>query len=211
MEDDQNRGEIQNLKKGITRKNWEEYLFRVYFGSEKNPRRACIDRAYLDFNRTLHGMGKIDGAVQIKTKSCELIECQLEELKTLLTTKITTEIFDSWHRKTCELLILHYQKYTFKFHVGQAQKWINMTMKYIFTYGEGRIPGYEEALPFSHAPIDNILLHELKKFGFPALEMSWSRLDDYDEYLIIQKWIKNKFKAGPLEVEFRLWLGRDIE
>jgi hypothetical protein len=210
MKSDQNMGEIQDLKE-LTRKDWEDYLYRVYFGAEENPIRACINRAYLDFNRNLHGIGKINDVDVIKSKAMELIEYQLEELKTLLTMKISTEIFDSWHRKTCELLIANYAQYAYKFHVGQAQKWINMTMKYIYTYGEERIPGYEEALPYCLAPIDNILLQELEDRGFPGIECSWSRVDDYSDYLNMQNWIKNNFKAGPLICEFHLCIGKDIE
>ena len=36
------------------------------------------------------------------------------------------------------------------------------------------------------------------------------RLDDYDEYINRQKWIRETFGGGPLEIEFRLWLGEEI-
>jgi hypothetical protein len=120
-------------------------------------------------------------------------------------------VFDDWHRNTCEMLISYYEQNGFHFFVGQAQKWVNTTLKYIFTFGEKRIPGYEKTIPYCHAPIDNILLEKLKKKGFPPLDRSWSRLDDYDEYIKRQNWIRETFRDGPLIIEFRLWLEKEIE
>lgn len=196
---------------GISRKDFENYLFRVYFGSENDLVRACINRAYLDFNRTLHGLGKIENADVIKNKAVDLLKSQIHALKVLLVKPITTEVFDGWHKTTCEMLISHYKENGFHFFVGQAQKWVNMTMKYLFTFGDQRIMGYGKALPHCHAPFDNIVLQQLKKYGFPPLNCAWSRLDDYDEYIIRQKWIRETFGKCPLDIEFRLWLGKEVK
>jgi hypothetical protein len=196
---------------GISRKDFEDYLSCLYFGSIADLLHACIDRAYLDFNRTLHGLGKIKNASVIKIKAVDLSKSQLQALKLLLAKPITSDVFDDWHKITCKMLISHYEENGFHFFVGQAQEWINMTLKYMFTFGEQRIPGYEKARPHCHAPIDNILLQKLKKYGFPPLNCAWSRLDDYEEYLNRQKWIRETFGEGPLDIEFRLWLGNDIE
>jgi hypothetical protein len=195
----------------ITRKDFENYLYRVYFGPDDDLVRACINRAYLDFNRTLIGVGKIENAGAIKNKTVDLLKRQLHVLSLLLAKPITTKVFDDWHRATCEMLISHYKNNGFHFFVGQAQKWINMTLKYIFTFGDQRIPGYENAIPICHAPIDNIVLLQLKMYGFPPLNCPWSQLDDYNEYLDQQKWIRETFDKCPLDIEFQLWLGKEIE
>lgn len=206
------KGNLDNLNPpGITRKDFEEYLFRLYFGSDTDLIRACIIRAYLDFNRTLHGLWKIENAGAIKNKAIDLLKSQLHALKLLLAKPITSAQFDDWHKITCERLISHYKENGFHFFVGQAQKWVNMTLKYMFTFGDQRIPGYEKARPYCHAPIDNIVLQKLSKYGFPHLNCAWSRLDDFDEYINIQKWIRETFGEGPLDIEFRLWLGKEIE
>ena len=44
-------------KTTLKRADWIHYLFQLYFGSEE-PLSCCLDRAYRDFNRTLHGIGK---------------------------------------------------------------------------------------------------------------------------------------------------------
>jgi hypothetical protein len=114
--------------------------------------------------------------------------------------------FDTWHRGTCEKLIAVYGG-TFPFHAGQAQKWINMTLKYVYTIGEGRIPGFAPAYPLCHAPLDNDVLTRLTQYGFEWPSKAWSRLD-YDEYLKCQEWIRDKFKpTPPLSIEFFLWMG----
>ncbi len=195
----------------ISRNDIENYLFRVYFGPGDDLVNACINRAYLDFNRTLYGIGKIESADDIKIKATDLLRSQLQELRLLVFKPITLDMFDEWHRKTCEMLISYYDQNGFHFFVGQAQKWVNMTLKYIFTFGETRIPGFEKTIPFCHAPIDNILLKNLQKKGFPSLEQAWSKFDDYDEYIKRQKWIREKFHNSPLIIEFRLWLEKEIE
>jgi hypothetical protein len=52
------------------------------------------------------------------------------------------------------------------FFVGQAQKWVNMTMKYIFTVGEQRIPGFDLVYTYCHVPLDNILLEKIREIWF---------------------------------------------
>jgi hypothetical protein len=120
-------------------------------------------------------------------------------------------VFDSWHQSTCSKLIAVYRPYHFHFYIGQAQKWINITFKYIFTMGESRLPGYQALYSFCHAPLDNILITALTRYGFPALAAAWSRIDDYPVYLRSQEWVRHRFDLAPLDAEFFLWSGRDIK
>ena len=97
----------------------------------------------------------------------------------------------------------------FAFHAGQAQKWVNMTLKYVFTVGEEHIPGFGPAYAFCHAPIDNIVLGELTRYGFDCPRKVWSQFD-YGEYFKCQEWMREKFKPTPLlSVEFLLWMSPD--
>ena len=60
-------------------------------------------------------------------------------------------------------------------------------------------------------PLDNNVLQLLKDdYGFPGLSRSWSRIDDYSEYLSCQKWIRRRFSDIPLDVEFRSWMNYKI-
>jgi len=42
----------------IDRRDYEDYLVRLYFGKTTDFLECCISRAYRDFNRTLHGIAK---------------------------------------------------------------------------------------------------------------------------------------------------------
>jgi len=197
----------------MERPNYEDYLVYVYFGTiEKNELvTACIRRAYRDFNRTLRGVSKVECNDQLyKRAECDLAHA-LDELKATCAQGITEAAFDAWHRKTCEMLILTYSDKGYdSFSHGQAQKWINMTLKYIFVLGESRVEGFNNAYPLCHAPLDNILLEALKKYSFPRLPCAWSRLTDYDVYLDRQKWIRNNIGLKPLDAEFLLWMGKEV-
>lgn len=132
----------------------------------------------------------------------------LTTLKAGLEKPMAQSDFDAWHRKTCDDLVAVYGE-TFAFHAGQAQKWVNMTLKYILTVGEEHIPGFGSAYALCHAPIDNIVLGELTRYGFDLPSKAWSQFD-YDEYLKCQEWMRDEFKPTPLlSIEFFLWMGLD--
>jgi hypothetical protein len=87
---------------------------------------------------------------------------------------------------------------------GHAQKWLNMTFKYIYVMGKQRISGFDRLYDLCHVPLDNILIDALQEKGFEPLPCPWSRLTDYDTYLERQRWMPNQFKPmAPLDVEFR--------
>ena len=50
----------------------------------------------------------------------------------------------------------------YRFFQVQAQKWINMSMKYLYALGDERVPGISKNYEYFHIPIDNIILNELK-------------------------------------------------
>jgi hypothetical protein len=192
----------------ISRADYEDYLIYLYFGSNADLLTACINRAYLDFNRTLHGFRKSEGDIYESAKNSLLNS--LEILRSTARNEISVDVFDNWHEKTCESLISVFSNNGYRLFVGQAQKWVNMTMKYIFTAGEQRIPGFDSVYSYCHVPFDNILLGKLEKYGFPSLNRAWSRLDKYDEYFERQKWVRQRFSLAPMDVEFLLWSGKEI-
>lgn len=191
-------------KSELTRADWEDYLILLYFG-RSGYFDGCIDRAYRDFNRTLHGIGCLDKKEEI------YIKAKTELVKFLFRLKENADVadqkmFDNWHKLTCDALSSVYREHGYDyFYVGQAQKWINMTFKYIFAMGEDRIPGFENFYNFCHVPIDNILLRALEKYQAPPITCAWSRLNDYRKYLDFQLWVRNNFDYIPMDVEFRLF------
>ncbi|SEQ39179.1 hypothetical protein SAMN02910369_01678 [Lachnospiraceae bacterium NE2001] len=92
--------------------------------------------------------------------------------------------FDGWHNETCNMLIKLYDKNGLKdiFTYGNAQKWINMTLKYIFLLNGISNNNAESILEKSskicryssdfHIPIDSYIIDELwdpkKKVKLPV-------------------------------------------
>jgi len=204
--------QTMNARSTLTRADYENYLVYLYFGSNQDLLKACINRAYRDFNRTMHGFGKFDKAGQLYDEAVILLKESFDSLKSLSSAdSMTAEVFDRWHKTTCEKITSLFDGQGFHLFIGQAQKWINMTLKYIFTVGERRIQGFGPAYPFCHVPLDKVLLEQLEKYDFPGLECAWSHLDNYDVYVQRQNWLRQKFSLAPMDVEFSLWLGKEIE
>lgn len=90
--------------------------------------------------------------------------------------------------------------------IGQAQKWINMTHKYLFALGESRVNGISKNYEFFHIPINNIIQEKLEKEGIEKLKERWSRIKQYSNYLDYQKKVREHFAGQiPLDVEFKLF------
>jgi hypothetical protein len=165
----------------------------------------AIDRAYLDLNRTMHGFATHTNADLLRDDSRELMFLLIERL---WKKKMTQDVFDKWHFfASKELRDCFWEGNFKKFTYGQAQKWINMTLKYIFTMGEKRIPGYEQCYPYAHIPIDNVFLDSIQVYIKIDLSSAWSRIDDYEVYMKLQKEFRGAFlNSIPLDVEFNLWM-----
>lgn len=138
-----------------SREDYFDFLIRCYFGEGQDSLQLCVRRAYLDLNRTLHGFAGHKGAETLREKAHQFVAT----LVSALTKKALSQRgFDAWHRDACTQLRSLYRQHGFeRFTFGQAQKWFNMTLKYVFTLGEARLPGFQRHYPFAHVPIDNVL------------------------------------------------------
>jgi len=102
------------------------------------------------------------------------------------------------HKIACEDLIRSFENQLFT--VGQAQKWINMTFKYLHLLDYEKVNGVYE---YCHIPIDSYMLNATNYH----MSKPWSKLDDYEEYLNYQEWFRETYKDEiPLDAEFYLWL-----
>ncbi len=189
-----------------SREEYFDFLVRCYFGEGQDSLQLCVRRAYLDLNRTLHGFAGHSTAGQLREQAHHRVAQRVAALRNQITNQ---QSFDSWHRKACAGIRSHYRKGGFDtFSHGQAQKWLNMTLKYVFAMGEARLPGYLAHYPFAHIPIDNVFVAAAKAIGGPDLPGPWSRLDDYAVYFRLQEAYRKMFAPStPLAAEFRLWLG----
>lgn len=159
-----------------------EFVLYCYFGDMGDPVEAAIDRAYVDMaSHTLTGL-KND-----PEKKWELRYRASEKIKQRM--KSISADYDRWHQKTCELIQEIYIQKGVGFTYGQAQKWLNMTMKYLYVFSlifedmedkrlceiPGFIRNHHEKL---HIPIDNYILSDLSLQKYAP----WSKMsmEDYN-------------------------------
>jgi hypothetical protein len=181
----------------LQRSDYEDCLILLYFGRGKDNLSLCRRRAYGDFKRTLRGIGKRDVFPRAEEAQNRADEALNQMFATIGGTgALTQEKFDEWHRRSCERLAAIYRECGYSsFYLGHAQKWLNMTFKYIYVMGKQRISGFGHLYDLCHVPLDNILIDALQNNGFESLPCPWSRLDDYDTYLERQRWVRLWFRS----------------
>lgn len=93
---------------------------------------VAAKRAYRDLNRTLHGIGTHPNAEQLRQDTYDSLKKFVNNLDDVH----TVEVFDKLHQAWCEATIDRFaaqnvdrNKLTMDY--GQAQKWLNMTLKYL--------------------------------------------------------------------------------
>ena len=209
---------MRNAKNKIDEKDIFEFFKYSYFGNLKDPIEAASNRAYRDMCRTLD-FKDIDENDKKNFK---------EEVKAILKNIIKNEDknqninninnqdeFDTWHHGLCDNIIekcKKIEKYKntdegteekIQFTYGQAQKWVNMTIKYLYILNDHT---FDNVFDFLHIPVDNYILDIANKnFGIDKPKKPWSKWDE-KQYRNYQNEIKSKIKIAPLLWEFDNWL-----
>ncbi len=188
-----------------------DYLLRVYFG-QGDWLRLCIQRAYLDMNRTVRGFAALESRDVVRLEAADAVRKALLELRDNASQTENESRFDGWHRAACNRLRRLYKAHRYdEFSHGQAQKWINMTLKYVYVVGGDLGSDYARFFPYCHVPLDNVVLDALvRQHDFRGLSCPWSKLQ-YREYIRCQEWVRHRFVDAPLDVEFSLWMGRQVK
>lgn len=169
-------------------------------------------RAYRDLSRTLHGMRTHPEAARILQGTHHALRDFLVKVERVSTRKDFDNLHDQWCTETIERFSAapHPQR-EFGLSYGQAQKWLNMTMKYFAVLGH---PLLEAVYPFLHVPVDSIIYKQAASFGVPRPQSTaWSRLDrnQYKEY---QNRLREKIHQAcgtsyaPLDWEVDAWIER---
>ena len=194
---------MKHLYAAPTQAEQEQFVYRLYFGPDGDAFDQVVKRAYLDLSRTAHGVGSYP---QAHRDAVRLLRNEIESLPGNRNTQ-TQQGFDMWHESICRRLCNAYSDAGYdKFYVGQAQKWINMTLKYIYVFGEKRIPGYLPLYHLCHVPIDNILLNTKEFKELANFNEAWSRIKSYSAYMSFQTAARNRFpNSALLAVEFLVW------
>jgi len=188
-----------------------EYLLATYFHKGRDLE-GCVERAYLDVCRTIRGLDELEE--RRKEVHDSAVDCLTQRLEQLCKASNERE-FNEKHRRACKALKRKFPDKVLS--DGQAQKWINMSLKDAFLLvrldkAEGRLrkltESFERVYKFCHAPLDGIVMDELKNDGGEVPSTSWSKLD-YPEYHELQGQMKDMAHGEPLlDFEFRLWLKR---
>lgn len=231
----------------------QDFLWATYFGvtreevanNDEERISRCIDRAYLDLNRTIKyrlSSSTLDEMKKAGKKSeAEAFEKDKmvfrEDARNYLTAKIKSLLEmqsveedwfdDKWHKPVCQRiaelantkrgLIKEGKNFTF----GQAQKWVNMTLKNLLVMG---IDKMNATVPVMHVPLDSYIIeaahvplgekiHEpfdVEGLGIPKLAETWSGLDDSEKYIEYQKEIRKKLGENkyPIYWEGPAWIAQ---
>ncbi len=107
-----------------------EFLLYVLFGCEKDPYISSSKTAYRDLCRTLRfgAMGgevfrkQVDSILKVRVSNILNHKC------------LNQSVFDEWHQSACNELVTYYSSLGVIFTIGHAQKWINMMMKYLYSW-----------------------------------------------------------------------------
>lgn len=189
----------------LTQQDIINFWVRVYLGTTnvQELRLSAVDRAYRDVNRTMHGIGRI----QTQDNYNKLRNFVNNIASETFNTTFDQNTFDSWHLKKCDELKTEFNRVlNYNISYGQAQKWINMTLKYMFAIGPNIIDGIDRNYDCFHIPLDNIIQKKLSKHGIERINIRWSRIDDYQTYFQYQILVRQTFIGQiPLDVEFRLF------
>ena len=113
-----------------------EFLLFSYFGKAKSAVEAAINVAYRDM--AAHTLTK---KANDERKDSDDWEKRKEDAKKAGGQSIVAALdslgqkdYDEWHKELCKTLNSVYKENNAKLTFGQAQKWVNMTMKYLYMF-----------------------------------------------------------------------------
>ena len=197
----------------------------------------CAKRAYLDLARTVKFKYSTSQLDEMKKKNSTRNEKDEAGAFTNAKEKLINGIcesmiegcnnnhFEEWHEKKCKDIKEKMNEATYKeknsiikdktFTIGQAQKWLNMTLKYLWLLNI--LPnGLDEN--HLHIPVDSYIIEAVSdkndnyqyglKSEISTPKSSWSSWNDYSAYLEFQKQVKKAIteKYTPLEWESLAWI-----
>jgi hypothetical protein len=185
----------------------EGYRIKRYKSAPVMTIPEIVRLAYLDVNRTLQG-------IQPNQKA-RFRESGVTFLRDFLTAPpLDQNGFDTLHRQGCERCLSNPSPPGTTIHYGQAQKLINMSLKYL--YNEFAVGGAAQdhfGFPngteqFFHLPIDSHIRNALVRFSHFRAPKSvpWSQWK-YEDYTAFQQQVRNRLHRSykPLEVDYLVW------
>ena len=223
---------MSKVKNKIDEKDILEFFKYSYFGDLNISIELASNRAYRDMCRTLNFdiLPKKDKDTTISNLKEDFNFIFRGKISIINDGSIKSQKeFDTWHHGLCDNIIekcKKIEKYKktdegkeekIQFTYGQAQKWVNMTIKYLYML-EVEEYSFDNVIKWLHIPIDNYIFDAVeKKLEIKRPVDAWSRWDNYDEYLKYQNDIREKIRekidtdTPPLCWEFKTWLEKAQE
>ena len=174
------------------------FLIGCYFGQSEDLLVAAIDRAYVDMASHTLKFEDVKGKWECRLNASEKIYHYINNFK-------NTIDFKKWHENLIREIIGCYSEN--KISIGQAQKWLNMTIKYLYVFNvlmdyntriNDSVRKVMEKSKDFYAPVDSFVL---KKIDYS--DEVWSKLND-KEYSEVIKKIKEDVKVEKCESSF-MW------
>lgn len=171
-----------------------KYADRFLMAEVKNFEGAAR-KAYADMaRRTLRIKENSKERKVLKEQATKILQQAVEDLKN------DSSDFPKWHEKSCNALIACYGG---QLSYGQAQKWLNMLLKYLYVYD---VNGYEtlfssrEGIAALDMPVDSKVIEALhRKYNVKRPTAGWS------------VWDRNTYRAYQAAARSALHNAPDIE
>lgn len=156
---------------------------------------GAAHKAYADMaRRTLRIKENSKERIALKKIATKILRQAVEDLKN------DSSDFPKWHEKSCNALIACYGG---QISYGQAQKWLNMLLKYLYVYD---VNGYEtlfssrEGIAALDMPVDSKVIEALhRKYNVKRPTAGWS------------VWDRNTYRAYQAAARSALQNASDIE
>ena len=168
----------------------------------------AIKRAYRDMNRTLRTKEHQAEWDSLKEDVTKLInDC----VKRFVVIEDGRDSYDKWFNELIISMVnsqIDVDGIILKYKYGQAQKWVNMTMKYLVILKYKPVYNF---IPFLHVPIDEKIVYKI--VGDDSKEKSklipWSSKLNPTNYYEFQRKVRNSYSC-PMAWEFEAWNGDSI-
>ena len=198
---------MEQLVDRIIRTLYESFKLDEVFSKQEDIYLATVELAYRDAQRTLRGIGEFSN---VKDSAIRDISFGIGEYVNGLRTE---QSFDSIHHELCELWTNRFNGELGAY--GKAQKIVNMSFKYLYTYYYQSDDKRLERLSDCHFTLDSYTLEWLNICGVadkPAFldsETCWSRLN-INAYEAIQEYSTRCISEvvpglNRIKAEFLVW------
>ena len=161
-------------EKFMMKEKANDFLIFCYFGSRGNDIDSVINRAYVDMaSHTMATFKNVNDKWKCRWLASGVIKKAID---------VIDKPYDKWHRDTCESIISKYPDNVLSY--GQAQKWLNMTVKYVYVLKLlGKFENQykyisDEHVSEFHVPLDSYILENV----LHDKSTVWSKISSEKEY-----------------------------